>query len=74
MGWMMGVGGLVALLAVVLVIVGVVLLVRFLAGGERDGMSFGQTALIVLAAVGVLALAGAGGMALMHGGMMSCCR
>ena len=70
MGWMMGIGGLVALLAFVLVIVGVVFLVRFLAGSEREGTGLGQVALIVLATVGVLALAGAGGMALMHG----CCR
>src|SRR2546421_10227698 len=68
MGWMMDMGGgLVALITIVLLVGGIVLLARFL-GRDASGTNL---MLIVLASVGVLALLGAGGMVLMHGGMMA---
>ena len=63
---MTGFAGLVAWAAVVLVIIGVVLLMRFLAAHDGAGMGFRQLLLIVLASVVVLVLAGGGGLLLMH--------
>ena len=70
-GWTMGASGLLGLVFVVLAIAAGVWLVRRLARGEPGGLGLGQVALIAIATLGALALAGALGMALMHAGMMS---
>ncbi|HYL89785.1 MAG TPA: hypothetical protein VEU32_13585 [Burkholderiales bacterium] len=61
-----GFAGLLAWLGVVLVMVGVPELMRFLANRDGLGLGFRQLLLIVAASVVLLALAGAGGLALMH--------
>ena len=48
------------------IIIGVVLLMRFLAAHNGAGMGFRQLLLIVLASVVVLVLAGGGGLLLMR--------
>jgi len=61
-----GFGGLVAWMALLAVIVGVGLLMRYLSvAGRVPGLR--QTALIVAVSTGLLVLAGVGGVALMHG-------
>jgi hypothetical protein len=78
MGWMMGLGGLAALVVLGLVIAAVVWLVRSLrpAGGDEQPRTTGSTAakigLGVLAVLGALALVAATAMAVMHFGM-GCC-
>ena len=63
--WMTGFGGLFMWLAVVVVIVGVGVITRHLSlSGHALGLR--QVALIVAASVGLLILAGVGGLALMH--------
>ena len=66
--WMTGVGGLIAWITVVLLIIGVVLFMRFLANHDGAGMDFRQLLFIVVASVGVLLLAGGGGLLLMRAG------
>jgi len=66
--WMTGIGGLIAWITVVLVIIGVVLFMRFLANHDGAGMGFRQLLFVVVASVGVLILAGGGGLLLMRAG------
>ena len=61
-----GFAGLLAWLAIVLVMVGVPELMRFLADRDGLGLGFGKLLVIVAASVVLLALAGGAGLALMH--------
>lgn len=73
MGWMMGLGGLAALVVLGLVVAGVVWLAR--APGHTDATtthSVAKIALAVLAVVGAVALVAATAMGVMHIGM-GCC-
>ena len=65
MAWSEGPLGLLAWLGVMLAIVGVALLMRHLAVSSR-AMELRQTALIVAASLGLVVIAGIGGLALMH--------
>ena len=64
--WITGSAGLVAWLAVVLAIVGVMQLMRFLAVHDSYGLAFRQIVLIVAASVIVLMFAGGGGLLLLN--------
>jgi hypothetical protein len=66
MGSMMAFGWVGGLLVAALVVAGIVWLAR------EPGRSGGQIVLVVLAAIGGIALVGVAAMFLMHGGM-SCC-
>lgn len=61
-----GFGGLVAWVAILVVIVGTALLMRHLSVGGRMP-ELRQTVLIVAVSTGLLVIAGVGGFALMHG-------
>jgi hypothetical protein len=63
--WMTGFGGLFTWVAIVVVIVGVGLVTRHLTLSSR-AMELRHVVLIVAASVGLLLIAGAGGLALMH--------
>jgi len=61
-----GIAGLAAWILILVVIIGDVLLMRFLSNHDGAGMPFGQLLLIVLASVVVILLAGGGGLLLMR--------
>jgi len=63
--WLTGTGGLVAWLAIVVVIVGTGVLMRHLALTSRS-IEFRHVVLIVASSVGLLIIAGLGGFVLMH--------
>jgi hypothetical protein len=65
MDWLNGPAGLVAWLAIVVVIAGTGLLMRHLALTTRS-IDFRYVVLIVASSVGLLVLAGVGGFVLMH--------
>ena len=63
--WLTGTGGLVAWIAIVVIIVGTGLLMRHLALTPR-AIELRQVIWIVAASVGLLVIAGVGGFVLMH--------
>jgi hypothetical protein len=65
MDWLNGTGGLVAWIAIVVIIVGTGLLMRHLALTPR-AIELTQVVWIVGASVGLLVIAGVGGFVLMH--------
>lgn len=65
MDWLNGTGGLVAWIAIVVIIVGTGLLMRHLALAPR-AIELTQVVWIVAASVGLLVIAGVGGFVLMH--------
>jgi hypothetical protein len=65
MDWLTGIGGLVAWLAIVAVIVGTGILMRHLALTTRS-IEFRYVVLLVSSCVGLLIIAGVGGFVLMH--------
>ena len=65
MDWLAGTGGLVAWLAILVVIVGTGLLMRHLALTTRS-IELRHVVLIVASSVGLLIVAGVGGFVLMH--------
>jgi hypothetical protein len=71
MAWTSGFGGLVALVAALLAIVAVTYLMRYLANGHADEMGVPRVAMIVTAAVVIVLVAGAAGLALMQDGTKS---
>jgi len=80
MGWMMEVGGLIALLLVIVLVAAVVALVRLgqPVADVQAARSRGKVVkviVIVLAVIGALTLAGAAAAVIMHFGMMAmgCC-
>ena len=66
-----GPAGFVALLVALVAIVAVTILMRVLANGNVDRMPVPQVATIVLAAVAVVVVSGAAGLAVMHDGKTS---
>ncbi len=64
--WLTGIGGLMAWLFILAVIIGIVELMRFLADHDGAGLGFRQLVLLVTASVVVLMLAGGGGLLLMR--------
>jgi hypothetical protein len=65
MEWLTGIGGLVAWLAILVIIVGTGLLMRHLALTTRS-IELRHVVLIVASSVGLLIIAGVGGFVLMH--------
>jgi hypothetical protein len=65
MEWLTGTAGLVAWLAILVIIVGTGLLMRHLALTTRS-VEFRHVVLLVAASVGLLIIAGVGGFVLMH--------
>lgn len=61
-----GIAGLTAWILILVLIIGDVLLMRFLSNHDGAGMGFRQLVLVVLASVVVLLLAGGGGLLLMR--------
>jgi len=75
MGWMMGVGGLIALLLVIVLVAAVAALVRLgqPVADEQAAQSRGKVVKVIV--IGALTLAGAAAAVIMHFGMMAmgCC-
>ena len=64
--WLTGIGGLMAWVFILAIIVGIVELMRFLANHDGVGLGFRQLVLVVTASVVMLMLAGGGGLLLMR--------